>query len=156
MSPMPTLTLAKLFEQQEQYVEALALYQLLFRKFQDNKILEKIAEISQTIFSDNTEEYHKFLVDLFTVEEREKLQILPHNQYQDYKSTLEQFQDQKRNKHVSSSTTKEPPKPELSDILKQLEEIAPEKLSARAKEKFDKQVSDLTISELKQLVQTQT
>lgn len=152
---MPTLTLAKLFEQQEQYVEALALYQLLFKKLQDNKLREKITEISQIIFSNNETEYHKFLVDLFTAEERKNLQILPHSQYQDYQSTLKQFQNQKKSKPASIPKNSKPQKPEFSDILKQLEEMAPEKLSARAQEIFNKQVSELTISELKQLVQNQ-
>ncbi|MFO7895703.1 MAG: hypothetical protein R6U84_02060 [Candidatus Cloacimonadales bacterium] len=153
MSPMPTLTLAKLFEQQEQYVEALALYHLLFTKFQDNKLLEKIAELKNQIFSNNEAEYHKFLTSLFQAEERENLQILPHQQFKDYQATIEQFKEQKKSKPKTNKNTHNSSQPELSDILKQLDEIAPEKLSEKAESKFQKQVSELTIAELKQLVQ---
>lgn len=154
MTPLPTVTLAKLFEQQEQYVEALALYQLLFIKFQDNNFLSKISELKENIFANNNEEYHQMIISLFTDDERKQLQILPHSQYSDYKEAYEQFQDSKK-----TATPKQPKEaktqrqPEFSDILQKLEKIDPQELEILAYETFNKKVNELTISELKELVE---
>jgi hypothetical protein len=169
MSPIPTVTLARLFESQEQYVEALALYYILYKKFQDTSFLEKIEEMKNEIFSSNEAEYHKLLSNIFSQEDRKRLGIFPHEQAQDYFSTLEQFKERKRTKPVTEAVEEkntaeekdnvkpeEPIQFEYSKILEDLNKLEAPELENISLKLFNKKINDLTISEIKELINTQT
>ncbi len=165
MCPIPTITLARLFESQEQYVEALALYHILYNKFHDDSLLEKINEMKDEVFSNNEADYHKLLSSIFSQEDRERLGILPHEQAQDYLSTLEQFKERKRTKPVPESIEKtekdetkqeETIQVEFSQILEDLNKLEAPELENLALKLFHKKINELTLSEIKQLIATQT
>ncbi|MCK4956678.1 MAG: hypothetical protein KAS49_03515 [Candidatus Cloacimonetes bacterium] len=152
MTPIPTITLAKLYEQQEQYIEALALYQMLSKKNNTEKYLDKISEIKEIVFSSNQKEYHKLLLNLFTKEERNELQVLPHNEYLDYTEVIELYKETQEITPTKEPKPTDKTTPILADILEKLDKIDSDDLNKLAKEKFNKSVSNLTITEIRELI----
>jgi len=153
MSPIPTVTLAKLFESQEQYVEALALYHILFKKNQDNKFLEKIDELKGKIFDNNENEYHQFLLSILNQEERKDLKILPHSQAEDYLTALKQFSEAKESKPNSSKKEQTPQQAEYHNLIEELDQMEPTELEEKARNSFNKSMNELTLAEIKQLIE---
>lgn len=153
MSPIPTVTLAKLFESQEQYVEALALYNILFKKNQDNKFLETIEELKNKIFDNNENEYHQFLLSIFNQEERKSLKILPHSQAEDYLTALKQFSEAKESKSNSSKKMKNSQQAEYHNLIEELDQMEPAQLEEQARNSFNKSMDELTLAEIKQLIE---
>ncbi|MCK4695258.1 MAG: hypothetical protein KAT74_05835, partial [Candidatus Cloacimonetes bacterium] len=53
----PTLTLAQLYENQNQFLDALVIYQKLMKTKPSDELQNKINELKEKIFADNTLEY---------------------------------------------------------------------------------------------------
>ena len=152
MTPMPTVTLANIFEKQEQFIEALALYQLISTNNDDSLYSEKISELKQLIFSSNHNDYHKFLVTLFNKTERNEFQILPHEDFENYIATIKQFKDIKKSIKAENSIIKEEKPSLVTDVLYKLEKLDPIELDIRATKKFNKKINSLTIAEIEELL----
>ncbi|MDP8268408.1 MAG: hypothetical protein P9L97_06750 [Candidatus Tenebribacter davisii] len=83
----PTITLAELYENQNQYIDALVIYKNLYRENPSEGLQNKIEELQNKIFKENTLEYSTIVDNLFTDEEKRIFHILPHDQYKAYKDS---------------------------------------------------------------------
>jgi hypothetical protein len=82
MSDIATLTLAKLYESQNQLLDALLVYEKLHKKSSDEELEEKIIELREKIFNENTDSYDHLINNIFSNDDKAKFKILPHSQYQ--------------------------------------------------------------------------
>ncbi len=80
----PTITLAELYENQNQYIDALVIYKNLYKENPTEKLQNKIDELKDKIFKENTLEYSTLIDKIFTEEEKRIFHILPHEQYKTY------------------------------------------------------------------------
>ena len=83
----PTITLAELYENQDQYIDALVIYKNLNKENPTEELQNKIAELKDKIFKENTLEYSTIIDKIFTEEEKRLFHILPHEQYKAYKES---------------------------------------------------------------------
>ncbi len=83
----PTITLAELYENQNQYIDALVIYKNLYKKNPTEELQNKIDELKDKIFKENTLEYSAIIDKIFTEEEKRLFHILPHEQYKAYKES---------------------------------------------------------------------
>ena len=81
---IPTITLAELYENQNQYIDALVIYKNLSKKNPTEELRKKIDELKDKIFNENTLEYSEIINKIFTAEEKRIFHILPHEQYKAY------------------------------------------------------------------------
>ncbi|MBN2461923.1 MAG: hypothetical protein JXB60_09990 [Candidatus Cloacimonetes bacterium] len=77
----PTLTLAQLYESQNQLVEALVIYQKLRTTNSSLEIEKKIDELTENIFSNLKGNYTQLINSIFTTAEKKYFKILPHEDY---------------------------------------------------------------------------
>ncbi|MCF7859291.1 MAG: hypothetical protein K9N07_08225 [Candidatus Cloacimonetes bacterium] len=87
----PTLTLAELYENQDQYIDALVIYKNLNQKKSSEKLQAKINEMIEIIFKENKLEYSKLINELFSDEEKRNFLILPHEQFRKYQESNTEF-----------------------------------------------------------------
>ena len=83
----PTITLAELYENQDQYIDALVIYKNLNKENPTEELQNKIDELKDKIFKENTLEYSTIIDKIFTEEEKRIFHILPHEQYKAYKES---------------------------------------------------------------------
>ncbi len=74
----PTVTLAKLFEEQNQFFDALATYELIAQNDSSPAVREKIEALHVRILNDPANRYDPRIEKLFTPEELSYLKILSH------------------------------------------------------------------------------
>ncbi len=80
----PTITLAELYENQNQHIDALVIYKNLFKENPTNELKNKIEELKIKIFQNNTMEYSSIIDKIFSEEEKRNFHILPHEQFKTY------------------------------------------------------------------------
>ena len=80
----PTITLAELYENQNQHIDALVIYKNLCKENPTEELQSKINELKDKIFNENTLEYSDIINKIFTAEEKRIFHILPHEQYKTY------------------------------------------------------------------------
>jgi hypothetical protein len=78
----PTLTLAKLFEEQNQFFDALAAYELISQTDSSPAVRERIEALHVRILTDPNNRYDPRIEKLFTPEELAYLKILNHNGFE--------------------------------------------------------------------------
>lgn len=86
----PTITLAELYENQDQFLDALMVYQKLLHRKPSAELEEKIHDLKKKIFADEDMQYNPVIEQVFSQEERLKFNILPHSYYQKFKTSLKQ------------------------------------------------------------------
>ncbi|MBC8415108.1 MAG: hypothetical protein ISS80_07560 [Candidatus Cloacimonetes bacterium] len=77
----PTLTLAQLYEKQDQLLDALVIYQQLINKEYSEELDDKIKDLKNKIFNDGALEYSPAIDKIFTTEDKKNFKILPHDEY---------------------------------------------------------------------------
>jgi len=77
----PTLTLAKLYESQDQLLDALIIYQKLNLQNSSLELEKKIEELNEKIFSNLQGNYTQLVDSIFNPLEKKKFKILPHEDY---------------------------------------------------------------------------
>ncbi|OQX70657.1 MAG: hypothetical protein B6D62_03935 [Candidatus Cloacimonas sp. 4484_275] len=82
----PTVTLAQLYESQNQFVDALLIYRKILASNPENReIIEgKIKALEAKIFSKQQQEYDPLINKIFSAEEKEYFAILSHHAYKEY------------------------------------------------------------------------
>jgi len=80
----PTITLAELYENQNQHIDALVIYKNLFKENPTDELKSKIDELKFKIFQNNTMEYSPIIDKIFSEEEKRNFHILPHEQFKTY------------------------------------------------------------------------
>jgi len=89
----PTITLAKLFEEQNQFYDALAAYELIGQNDSSPAIRESIDALHLRILSDPNGRYDSRIEKLFTPEELAYLKILNHQGFNNMATTMEKLSD---------------------------------------------------------------
>ena len=86
----PTVTLARLYETQNQFVDALLIYRKISAANPGNReIIEKIKILEKKVFSKQEEEYDPLINLIFSAEEKEYFAILSRHAYKEYLKTSE-------------------------------------------------------------------
>ena len=91
---IPTITLATLYENQNEYLDALVIYKNLYKEDPSAMLQNKIVEIKDKIFNENTFEYYAVIDKIFTKEEKKKFNILPHKYYEAYKESQTELKNE--------------------------------------------------------------
>ncbi|MDP3113774.1 MAG: hypothetical protein Q8M98_03260 [Candidatus Cloacimonadaceae bacterium] len=79
---VPTVTLAKLFEEQNQFFDAIAAYELISQNDASPAVRERIEALHIRILNDPSNRYDPRIEKLFTPEELAYLKILNHNGFE--------------------------------------------------------------------------
>ena len=87
----PTLTLARLFEEQNQFFDALAAYELISQHDESQAVREKIEALHMRILSDPTNSYDPRIEQLFTPEELAYLKIISHQGFENMSRAVEKL-----------------------------------------------------------------
>ncbi|MEA1971716.1 MAG: hypothetical protein U9N34_00220 [Candidatus Cloacimonadota bacterium] len=85
----PTLTLAKLYESQNQLFDALAIYDFLMGINPREDIKESRAALIERIYKDDNIKYHPLISKIFNEEQLQFFNIIPTDKYQLYSQTFE-------------------------------------------------------------------
>jgi hypothetical protein len=148
----PTLTLARLFEQQNQFYDALAIYELLSQTNDSPSIREKIEALQGRIMSDPNMRYDPRIEQLFSPEELAYLKIMNHSAFENLNRMRSQYSEGASDYEVDLDVELEQDTPTVSsfelrrmvneiDDLAQPPEPEPEKQTEPAK-------SESTINDL--------
>lgn len=135
----PTLTLAKLFEEQNQFFDALAIYEIISQTDDSPEIRQKIEYLQSRIMDDSNMHYDERIEKLFSQEELVYLKIMNHSAFEnlsrmraqysqgssDYEITLED-EDIRDRPTVSSF--------ELRRMVGEIDELAEQTEAAEASE----------------------
>ncbi|MDO9577548.1 MAG: hypothetical protein Q7J16_06645 [Candidatus Cloacimonadales bacterium] len=78
----PTITLAELYEEQNQLIDALLIYQKIKSRNPSEKLEQKIEVLKKKIFAKNPENYNPIIDKIFSPEDKTRFKILSHTQYQ--------------------------------------------------------------------------
>lgn len=89
----PTATLAKLFEEQNQFYDALATYELIAQTDSSAEIRQKIEELHTHILNDPANRYDPRIDKLFSPEELAYLKIISHQGFENFARTQEKLQE---------------------------------------------------------------
>ncbi len=89
----PTITLAKLFEEQNQFFDALAAYELISQTESSPAVRERIEALQLRILSDPNNRYDSRIEKLFTPEELAYLKILNHQGFMNMAAAREKLRD---------------------------------------------------------------
>jgi hypothetical protein len=73
----PTWTLARLYEEQNQYMDALAAYELIRKTNPDSQVDEAIERLLQKILIESNAQYDPIIDQIFTPEDKIKFRIAP-------------------------------------------------------------------------------
>ena len=148
----PTLTLAKLYENQNQFLDALVIYQKLMKTKPSDELQNKINELKEKIFADNTLEYSHTIDKIFTTEDKKKFKILPHEQYKNFKESKNQHNDEETYpEEMIQQKASEKEEPELTELeIKEKEPIeeVPELEKVKDIEEDLKSQADYTVLEV--------
>lgn len=75
---IPTLTLAELYETQNQLLDALVIYQKLQNRDPNNDLRDKIAALKEKIYSELGTEFNPVIDQVFSEEDKRRFNLLPH------------------------------------------------------------------------------
>ena len=84
----PTLTMARLYESQQQFLDALAIYRKLHEARGDAEAAEKIAELEQKILSERSLSYDAIISQAFSREELKRFRVLPAEKYRAWRQAM--------------------------------------------------------------------
>ncbi|HCX72625.1 MAG TPA: hypothetical protein DHM37_02820 [Candidatus Cloacimonas sp.] len=104
MSELATITLAELYEKQNQFMDALVIYLKLYQQTPSEKLKQRIINLKEKVFTENEDEYTSTIKMIFSKEDRKKFQILPHNQYMEYRALMKQFEINQQSEEQEDDT----------------------------------------------------
>lgn len=80
----PTITLAQLYEAQQQYFDAFIIYKKLNEQNPSEEMLDRMNRSKNRIFMDTNVIYNELISKIFNDEDKELFKILPDTNYQNY------------------------------------------------------------------------
>jgi hypothetical protein len=80
----PTITLAQLYEAQQQFFDAFLIYKKIYEQNPSEEIQERMTRSQNRIFMDSNIVYNNVINKIFTQEDKELFRILPEDNYNDY------------------------------------------------------------------------
>ena len=87
----PTVTLADLYESQNQFLDAYVIYKYIYSMHPETHIKEKLYSLEKKIFEEYEKEYDPIIKKIFSKEEIEKFKILPTQQFSQYQEIESSF-----------------------------------------------------------------
>ncbi|HPY95577.1 MAG TPA: hypothetical protein PL063_00030 [Candidatus Cloacimonadota bacterium] len=84
----PTITLAQLYEAQQQYFDAYLTYKKIYDNNNDELIFEKMNTAERKIFEEPTLKYHHLVQGIFSANDLSLFKILPKELYENYQKSL--------------------------------------------------------------------
>ena len=124
----PTLTLAQLYEKQNQPLDALVIYQQLLNKEYSDELDEKIKDLKNKIFNDSSLEYNSVIDKIFTTEDKKNFKILPHDEYEAFTvsqaqhTNEETYPEEMLQKQTQKADTTEPLTDDIPESEQELKE----------------------------------
>lgn len=80
----PTITLAQLYEAQQQFFDAYLIYKKILENNPDEEIEERMIQAKKRIFIDSNLHYQEITNLIFNKEDKEYFQIIPDENYQNF------------------------------------------------------------------------
>lgn len=80
----PTITLAQLYEAQQQFFDAYLIYKKILENNPDEEIEERMIQAKKRIFIDSNLHYQDITNMIFNTEDKEYFQIIPDENYQNF------------------------------------------------------------------------
>lgn len=146
----PTVTLAKLFEEQNQFFDALATYELIAQNESSPAIREKIEALHARILNDPANRYDPRIEKLFTPEELAYLKILSHQGFDNMSRTLDKLNEGFSGTEIifedEDILAEESELDTLSAMLQEIEEQAQLNLIENSGEFNDLTIGDMLIA----------
>jgi len=146
----PTVTLAKLFEEQDQFFDALAAYELIAQHDSSPAIRERIEALHYRILSDPANRYDPRIEKLFSPEELAYLKIINHQGFDNMSRAMEKLSEGIQGSELifeeDDILAEETELDNLSQILLEIEQQAQLNLMAGSEELTDFSVGDLLIA----------
>jgi len=146
----PTLTLAKLFEEQNQFYDALAIYEIIGQSDASPAIRQKIEALQMRILDDSNLKYDPRIEKLFSPEELAYLKILSHSAFENLSRVQSQIVDGNSDYEVVFDDEEEASgsfdtEDELKQILDEIDrEVVQPQPSADIKQE-DKTIGDMAV-----------
>jgi len=157
----PTLTLAKLFEEQNQFFDALAAYELISQSDASPEVRERIEALHLRILSDPGNRYDPRIEKLFSPEELAYFKILNHQGFDNLAKAMEKMNegldtvdiglDEELEEILSDETELD----SMADILREIEQQAQLSLISNNPDMADLTVQDLLITILSRFERNQ-
>lgn len=157
----PTLTLAKLFEEQNQFYDALAAYELISQNDASPAVRERIESLHLRILSDPNNRYDPRIEKLFSPEELAYLKILHHQGFDNMAKTIEKLNEGMQGSELIFDAVPEDVLADesemdtLAEMLKEIEQQAQLNLISEAGDFTDYSIQDLMIAILARFDKTQ-
>lgn len=146
----PTVTLAKLFEEQNQFFDALATYELIAQNESSPAIRERIEALHVRILNDPSNRYDPRIEKLFTPEELAYLKILSHQGFDNMSRTLDKLNEGFSGNEIifedDDILAEESELDALSEMLKEIEQQAQLSLIENVGDFADLTVADMLIA----------
>ncbi len=151
----PTLTLAKLFEEQNQFYDALAIYEILGQSDSSPLIREKIETLQSRILSDPNLRYDERIEKLFSPEELAYLKILNHSAFENLSRIQSQFAEGASDYEVVLEDEESANKPTVSSyevrrMVDEIDNLSESKITGSSADKDEASISDLVDKLIKQ------
>jgi hypothetical protein len=152
----PTLTLARLYEQQNQFYDALAIYELLSQTDDSPAIREKIEALHGRILSDPNMRYDPRIEQLFSPEELAYLKIMNHSAFENLNRMRSQFAEGASDYEVDLDIELEEDKPtvssfELRRMVNEIDDLA-QPPEPESEKKPDIPKSESTVKDLAEAI----
>jgi hypothetical protein len=148
----PTVTLAKLFEEQNQFFDALATYELIAQNDSSPAIREKIEALHARILNDPSNRYDSRIEKLFTPEELAYLKILSHQGFDNMSRAVEKLSEGMQDTEIvfeeDEVLAEESELDALSEVLREIERQAQLNLAGEVSDCPEMTVGDLLIAVL--------
>jgi hypothetical protein len=150
----PTLTLAKLFEEQNQFYDALAIYEIIGQTDASPDIRQRIELLQSRILSDPNQKYDARIEKLFSAEELAYLKILNHSAFENLSRVQAQIYDCTSEYDIVFDD-EEPVLPtadasdDITDIMNEIESKAVKAPQEAVSEKAEPTISDLAVELIK-------
>ncbi|MBC8384989.1 MAG: hypothetical protein H8E57_05680 [Candidatus Cloacimonetes bacterium] len=149
----PTITLANIYESQNQFIDALVIYKFLQEINPSNNFTAKIENLSNRIFDEKKLKNLEIIDKIFSYEEKKYFKILNHEQYQNYKEAVKQNKNIEIDSHKIS-------KKEMNELiafpefLHETDEIDIPEFKSILKKKFGEEMKlkDLKLSEIHKVI----
>ena len=154
----PTITLAELYENQDQYIDALVIYKNLNKENPTEELQNKINELKDIIFRENTLEYSTIIDKIFTEEEKRIFHILPHEQYKAYKESQadlkndETYPEELTAIEEEDITPDEELKPETENKTLEIEDPIEPEIEPEEKEIFEQENTVNKVDDIEELI----
>jgi hypothetical protein len=144
----PTLTLARLFEEQNQFYDALAIYEIISQSNDSPEIRQKVEYLQSRIMNDPNMRYDERIEKLFSQEELSYLKIMNHSAFENLSRMQKQYAQGESDYEVVLDEEDLRDRPtvssfELRRMVGEIDELADRGSGIQTQEEDDATIADL-------------